>query len=328
MSFILPYLCEKRRIIITFLIFSAVFAVTFYLYRLPISAVLYPTALCLIFGIIIGAFSYVSDYKKHKMLVELKERSDVAIRSQLESFSSVADSDYRSIIDHICDEKHDTERQLTKMYDDMIDYYTTWVHQIKTPIASMRLHLKREDTSLSRKLSSDLLHIEQYVDMVLTYLRMESDTTDYVFREINLDKLLKENIRRLRGDFIMKNISLNFEVTSVSVITDEKWLSFVIGQILSNALKYTKNGSVTITVEEPKTLCISDTGIGIAPEDIPRVFEKGFTGLHGREYSGASGIGLYLCKEICTKLGVPITIESEIDKGTTVRLNLDKKIYS
>ena len=214
------------------------------------------------------------------------------------------------------------------MYDDMIDYYTTWVHQIKTPIASMRLHLKREDTSLSRKLSSDLLHIEQYVDMVLTYLRMESDTTDYVFREINLDKLLKENIRRLRGDFIMKNISLNFEVTSVSVITDEKWLSFVIGQILSNALKYTKNGSVTITVEKPKTLCISDTGIGIAPEDIPRVFEKGFTGLHGREYSGASGIGLYLCKEICTKLGIPITIESEIDKGTTVRLNLDKKIYS
>ena len=170
MSFILPYLREKRRIIITFLIFSAVFAVTFYLYRLPISAVLYPTALCLIFGIIIGAFSYVSDYKKHKMLVELKERSDVAIRSQLESFSSVADSDYRSIIDHICDEKHDTERQLTKMYDDMIDYYTTWVHQIKTPIASMRLHLKQEDTSLSRKLSSDLLHIEQYVDMVLTYL--------------------------------------------------------------------------------------------------------------------------------------------------------------
>lgn len=328
MSFILPYLREKRRIIITFLIFAAVFAVTFYLYRLLISAVLYPTALCLIFGIIIGAFSYVSDYKKHKMLVELKDRSDVAIRSQLELFSSVTDVDYRGIIDHICDEKLETEQNMTKLYDDMIDYYTTWVHQIKTPIASMRLHLKQEDTSLSRKLSSDLLHIEQYVEMVLTYLRMESDTTDYVFRKVNLDKLLKENIRRLRGDFIIKNISLNFEETGVFVITDAKWLSFVIGQILSNALKYTKDGSVTITVEEPKILCISDTGIGIAPEDIPRVFEKGFTGLHGREYSGASGIGLYLCKQICSKLGVPITIESEIDKGTTVRLKLDKKIYT
>ena len=228
-------------------------------------------------------------------------------------FSSVTDVDYRGIIDHICDEKLETEQNMTKLYDDMIDYYTTWVHQIKTPIASMRLHLKQEDTSLSRKLSSDLLHIEQYVEMVLTYLRMESDTTDYVFRKVNLDKLLKENIRRLRGDFIIKNISLNFEETGVFVITDAKWLSFVIGQILSNALKYTKDGSVTITVEEPKILCISDTGIGIAPEDIPRVFEKGFTGLHGREYSGASGIGLYLCKQICSKLGVPITIESEID---------------
>lgn len=328
MSFILQYLLEKRRIIVTFLIFAAVFAVTFYLYRLPLSAVLYPTALCLIFGVIIVAYSCLSDYKKHKALCELKGRSDVAIRSRLVSFSSVTDNDYRGIIDQIFDEKHDTERHMTKLYDDMIDYYTTWVHQIKTPIASMRLHLKQEDTSLSRKLSSDLLHIEQYVEMVLTYLRMESDTTDYVFREIKLDKLLKENLRRLRGDFIMKNISLNYEETDVSVITDEKWLSFVIEQILSNALKYTKNGSVTITVEEPKTLCISDTGIGIAPEDIPRVFEKGFTGLHGREYSTASGIGLYLCKQICVKLGVPITISSEIDKGTTVQLKLDKKKYT
>ena len=224
--------------------------------------------------------------------------------------------------------KSDTERQMTKMYDGMIDYYTTWVHQIKTPIASMRLHLKQEDTSLSHKLSLDLLHIEQYFEMVLTYLRMESETTDFVFREINLDKLLKENIRRLRGDSIMKKISLYFEETGFSVITDEKWLSFAIEKILSNALKYTKNGSVTITVEEPKTLCISDTGIGIAPEDVPRVFENGFTGLHGREYNGASGIGLYLCKQICSKLGVPITIESEIDKGTTVRLKLDKKKYT
>ena len=108
------------------------------------------------------------------------------------------------IIESICKSKLETEQQMTKVYDDMIDYYTTWVHQIKTPIASMRLRLKQEDTSFSRKLSSDLLHIEQYVEMVLTYLRMESDTTDYVFREAELDKILKDNIRRLRGDFIMK----------------------------------------------------------------------------------------------------------------------------
>ena len=328
MSFIIPYLREKLRLILVWVLFAAVFIVSFYLYRLPLLAVLYPTALCFIFGIIIAAFLFVRDYNKHKLLRELKDRSDIVILSQLSLFSSLTDNDYRCIIEQLCDKKHKTEQQKTKMYDDMIDYYTTWVHQIKTPIASMRLHLKQEDTGLSRKLSSDLLHIEQYVEMVLTYLRMESDTTDYVFREIKLDKILKDNIRRLRGDFIMKNISLNFEETDVSVITDEKWLSFVIGQLLSNSLKYTKNGSVTIKVESPKTLCITDTGIGIAPEDIPRVFEKGFTGYHGREYSAASGLGLYLCKQICGRLGVHIAIESEIDKGTTVRLKLDKKVYT
>lgn len=327
MSFILTYIREKRRIIIMLLIFAAVFAVTFYLYRLPVSAVLYPTAICLLIGSVFAVSSFVRSHKKHKILCELKDRSDIVICSQIESFSSLYDNDYRSIIESICKSKLETEQQMTKVYDDMIDYYTTWVHQIKTPIASMRLRLKQEDTSFSRKLSSDLLHIEQYVEMVLTFLRMESDTTDYVFREAELDKILKDNIRRLRGDFIMKNISLNFKSTGVSVITDEKWLSFVIGQILSNSLKYTKKGSVTITVEEPKILCISDTGIGIAPQDIPRIFEKGFTGLHGREYSSASGLGLYLCKQICDKLGTQITVESEIDKGTSVRLKLDKKRY-
>ncbi len=328
MSFIIPYLMEKRRLILVWVLFAAVFIVSFYFYRLPMRAVFYPTVLCLVFGIIIAAFSFARDYNKHKLLRELKDRSDIVILSQLSLFSSLTDNDYRCIIEQLCDKKHKTEQQKTKMYDDMIDYYTTWVHQIKTPIASMRLHLKQEDTGLSRKLSYDLLHIEQYVEMVLTYLRMESDTTDYVFREIKLDKILKDNIRRLRGDFIMKNISLNFEETDVSVITDEKWLSFVIGQLLSNSLKYTKKGSVTIMVESPKTLCITDTGIGIAPEDVPRVFEKGFTGYHGREYSASSGLGLYLCKQICEKLGVPIDIESEIDNGTTVRLKLDKKVYT
>ena len=232
MSFILTYIREKRRIIIMLLIFAAVFAVTFYLYRLPVSAVLYPTAICLLIGSVFAVSSFVRSHKKHKILCELKDRSDIVICSQIESFSSLFDNDYRSIIESICKSKLETEQQMTKVYDDMIDYYTTWVHQIKTPIASMRLRLKQEDTSFSRKLSSDLLHIEQYVEMVLTFLRMESDTTDYVFREAELDKILKDNLRRLRGDFIMKNISLNFKSTGVSVITDEKWLSFVIGQIL------------------------------------------------------------------------------------------------
>ena len=117
---------------------------------------------------------------------------------------------------------------------------------------------------------------------------------------------------------------LEYEPTELQIVTDEKWLSFVIEQILSNALKYTKSGSVKIYLERPKILCIEDTGIGIAPEDLPRIFENGYTGYNGRSDKKASGIGLYLCRRVCDNLGVGISAESELDKGTVIRLDLEQ----
>ena len=122
----------------------------------------------------------------------------------------------------------------------------------------------------------------------------------------------------------MKKLQLTYIPSKETIVSDEKWLSFVIEQLLSNALKYTKKGSVTIFFEEPKTLCISDTGIGIAPEDIPRIFEKGYTGSNGRRDKRASGLGLYLCKEICNRLGAKISIISQVETGTTVKVNLSR----
>ena len=239
-------------------------------------------------------------------------------------YDTIEDEDYRHIIEHLCREIRSIEAQTDSSRKEMIDYYSTWVHQIKTPIASMRLHLKTVDTVLARKLLSGLLHIEQYVDMVLTYLRMGSNTTDYVFREVALDNILRENIRKLRGDFIVKNLALQYEPSGVTVVSDEKWLSFVVGQILSNSLKYTKEGAVTITMEALKTLCIKDTGIGIAPEDLPRIFEQGYTGYNGREEKRASGIGLYLCKQICDRLGHTISVTSTPEVGTEVRIDFSQ----
>lgn len=328
MNFLLQYLREHSRTILTLMFFFAIYAVSFLLYHLPLAAVMYPTVICLLFGLVSACLSIYKAYQKHYRLTELQKLSDVVIQSELKQYTTMDDQDYRRIISHLCSEKQEMEQQMTTAYSEMIDYYTIWVHQIKTPISSMRLHLKKEDTTLSRKLTSDLLHIEQYVEMVLTYLRMGSDTTDYVFREVELDKLLKDNIRKLRGDFIIKKLNLQYTPSDETIITDEKWLSFVIGQILSNALKYTKEGSVSINIEPSKMLCITDTGIGIAPEDIPRIFERGFTGYHGREHTHSSGLGLYLCKEICNRLGIDIDVISEIDKGTTVRLNLNQKLFS
>lgn len=210
----------------------------------------------------------------------------------------------------------------TETSQEMIDYFTIWVHQIKTPIASMRLNLEAEDTRLSQRLKSDLLHIEHYVEMVLTYLKMGAESTDYVFAPVSLDKIIRENLRKLRGDFIIKKLKLDYEPVKETVISDEKWLSFVIEQLLSNALKYTGQGSIAICSEEPKTLCIRDTGIGIAPQDLPRIFERGYTGINGRRDKHASGLGLFLCREICKRLGAEISITSQPESGTTVKIDL------
>ena len=208
---------------------------------------------------------------------------------------------------------------------DMLEYYTLWAHQIKTPIAAMRLRLQSEDSDFSRRLLTDLGRIEQYVEMVLTYLRLEGEGTDYVFREAKLDDIVRPALRRFAGEFIARRLTLDYTPTDVRVFTDEKWLSFVIEQVLSNALKYTPQGGVSVYVEEPKTLCIRDTGIGIAPEDLPRIFERGYTGLQGRADKRASGIGLYLCRRICRNLGHTITAESRPGEGTTVRIKLEEK---
>ncbi|MDE5746762.1 MAG: sensor histidine kinase, partial [Acetatifactor sp.] len=169
-------------------------------------------------------------------------------------------------------------------------------------------------------------HAEQYVDMVLTYLRLGSRETDYVFTHVNLDKLLRECIRKYAGQFIRRHLTLDYRGVDCQVLTDEKWLSFVVEQVLSNALKYTRSGSVSIYLEPPCILCIRDTGIGIAPEDLPRIFEKGYTGYNGRSDKKATGLGLYLCKQICERLMHTITVRSVPGEGTTVCIGLGREV--
>lgn len=206
-----------------------------------------------------------------------------------------------------------------------MDYYTTWVHQIKTPIASMRLLLEKEDSPVSRQLSEELFRVEQYVQMVMTYQRLDSDSTDYVFRQTDVDAVVRGAIRKFAPQFISKGIRLDYVPRQALVVTDEKWLSFVIEQLLSNAIKYTPAGCITIRFQDNNDLTITDTGIGIAPEDLPRIFERGYTGYNGRTDKRASGLGLYLCRRICDALGHGISIRSTPGVGTTVTISLSQK---
>ncbi len=288
---------------------------------MEIGAVIYPAFLCSGVGLIMLVFDFFRVKRRHEMLESVHSISD-AISNVFPEAKSIEDEDYQKIVRLIGEEHSQYRADTTRQYSEMIDYYTVWVHQIKTPIASMRLHLQNEDSAFSRKLYADLHRIEQYVEMVLAFLRLNSENTDYVFREYDLDKIIKQAVKKFSHDFIGRKLSLVYEPINTTVVTDEKWLSFVIEQVLSNALKYTQSGSITISLDADKKLSIRDTGIGIAPEDLPRIFQNGYTGYNGRSDKSASGIGLYLCKRICSNLGHTISATSVINEGTTITIDL------
>lgn len=324
MKLFIMYIKQRKGVILMCTLFFAVFLFTFDIYHLPYQAVAYPALLCAVFAVLIMIFDFMRVRAKHKILMGIQKHPFYML-DMLPEPADIEIRDYTEIIRSLYDSRRKLENSMYERYYDMVDYYTMWVHQIKTPIASMRLNLQNEDSPLSRKLSSDLFRIEQYVEMVLVFLRLDSESSDYVIREYDLDDIIKQAVRRFAGEFISRKLSLKYEPVDTKILTDEKWLLFVIEQILSNALKYTKIGGVSVYLEEPEILCIKDTGIGIAQGDLPRVFEKGYTGYNGRSDKRASGIGLYLSKQICGKLGHEISISSVLDSGTVVRIDFSRR---
>lgn len=318
------YIHQNRRLLIIQAVFAAVFIVTFILYRLPITAVLYPLGICVAIGCCFLIYDYRKVKVRHEKFREIQNFMDISVDG-LPKPESIADEDYSRIIELLCQEISGTVTNMNLRYDNMIEYYTVWAHQIKTPIAAMKLRLQNEDSRFSRNISSELLRIEQYVEMVLVFLRLDSSSTDYVIKEYELDDIVRQAVKKFAGEFIQRKLTLNYDEVKMSVITDEKWLSFVIEQILSNALKYTRNGGVSIYLENGGVLCIKDTGIGIEAEDLPRIFEKGYTGYNGRGDKKASGIGLYLCKRICKNLGHSISAVSAPGEGTIIKIDISRK---
>lgn len=325
MKFFFLYLRQRLKIVGIFALFSAVFASVFMLYHIDAKAVFYPCLVCGFAGAVIFVFDFIKVRKKHIFLCNIKNLSASLITS-LPNAVSVDDKDYQQIIENLIEEQKAFENSTEIRYYDMVSYYTVWAHQIKTPISSMRLTLQKEDSLFSRKLSRELFKIEQYVDMVLTFLRLGSDSTDFVIREYDLDEIIKQSVKKFAGEFIDRKLRLEYDAVSVKAVTDEKWISFVIEQILSNALKYTKEGAVKIYGKDGDIICIEDSGIGISPEDLPRVFENGYTGYNGRTDKKASGIGLYLCRNICGKLGHKISVESVLGQGTLVMIDFHREI--
>lgn len=324
MRLLFRYLKQRRRMIAAFALCCMIFFVFFMMYHLPLAAALYPALLCALLIVFYAAFDFKRVRKRHAALERLRALS-AELMETLPDADTIESEDYQQLIRLLREERRRTLAMEREKQARLIDYYTTWGHQIKTPIAAMRLQLQNEDSKLSRTVSLELTRIEQYVEMLLACLRLDSDSTDYVLRKYDLDGVVRQAVRRFSGEFISRRLKLNYEPTDIRVVTDEKWLTFVLEQVLSNALKYTREGEISIYAEDGNALLIRDTGVGIAPEDLPRIFENGYTGLNGREDRRASGLGLHLCRRILSKLGFGISVSSELGKGTLVRIDLAQK---
>ena len=320
------YLKQRVKSILLMSGCALIYFVCFAMYHLPLRATIYPMILCLTLCIIYLILDFKRVKQKTEALQHIENVPEV-LEEYLPSAESVLETAYQSVIHELRQKQQELQRTMNQNYQEMTDYYTVWAHQIKTPIASMRLHLQNEDSALSRQLLGDLFRIEQYVEMVMMFLRLGSTSTDYVIREYELTPILNQTIKKFAGEFILRKLTIHYEPVEATVLTDEKWLSFVIEQLLSNALKYTRKGGITIRYDAEKhTLHIEDTGIGIAPEDLPRIFENGYTGYNGRRDKKASGLGLYLCKTICDKLNHTLSITSTPDMGTEVSLTFPVKL--
>lgn len=317
------FIHENLFISAIFLLFFIIFALVFSLYNIETEAVLYASLLCLSASIIIGTIRFIFYYRKHKMKQKLIKNITL-FYNKLPEPETLAEQDYQKMLCNLGEIHNETLTAWQTQRQNSMDYYSAWIHQIKTPISVMNMLLQSEDTEENRILSSELFRIEQYTEMALTYLRLDSNSTDFVFHEYNLDDIIRQAVHKYAPQFIRRKIKLVYKPVQISVLTDEKWLLFIIEQLLSNAIKYTKHGSVTITVTSEKLLRIADTGIGIAPEDLPRIFEKGFTGYNGRTDKKSTGLGLYLCKQTAEKLSLQISVSSEPGVGSVFTINLYK----
>ena len=323
MEILKSYLKKNIKVYILFVVFIAIFFIMFYLYNLPLEALIYTESFCFL-AALVASFSDFVNYRESYKKLKFLEKNILNDLEDLPKSLDIRIDYYHKIIEKLYEELEKLTQENRQKNTDMVDYYSMWVHQIKTPIAAMNFLLDNEE--IDRKiLQQELFKIERYVEMVLTYIRLDSMSSDYVITKINLDEVVKDSVKKYATIFINKKIKLNYVSHETMVISDKKWLSFAFEQILGNSVKYSgTGGEITIETCENK-LVIEDKGIGIKEEDLPRIFEKGFTGFNGRYEKKSSGLGLYLCKKTLDKLGHHIEISSKVGEGTRVEITFPKE---
>lgn len=319
------YVKSRRYILLLFAVCSLLHVVVLFVYGCDPEPVLYATFLYVVLLLGLGIYDFFRKRRKWKILQKYDSKSDKRLWKIITENEPVGIA-YQGIVSRLEDELRGSIHANVQKEKELSDFYTMWVHQIKTPIAALRLLLQTTPENVSG-MKGELFKIERYVDIVLNYLRMEDMGGDLLLRHYSVEAMVKQVVKKYSPLFIQSKLSLKLEDLEKTVLTDEKWMVFVLEQILSNALKYTKKGYIRVSASvselnniKTTELMIEDTGIGICAEDLPRIFERSYTGYNGRDDKKASGLGLYLCKNILQKLGHEIVISSLPGQGTVVKL--------
>lgn len=321
-SMLVGYLKSRMGLLLLFLLQFVVLLLVLGLYGLSLTPALYATLILCVLILLVGLLDYRRYAKSIRTLEQIKNQASL----HLEELPQVSDAQkalYGDIINLLERRCQKLAQEAKKREEATAQYYIIWSHQAKTPLAAMRLLLQEEERDYSA-LQQELFKAEQYVDMALQYQRLSTLSTDLVLRSCSVEELVKQAVKEVASLFIHKKIKLELGSLEGSILTDKKWMLFVLEQLLTNAVKYTPTGSVTICCQQ-STLFIKDTGMGISPEDLPRIFEWGYTGYNGHGENRSTGIGLSLCKKTLSMLGHSISIRSQLGVGTTVALDLSRK---
>ncbi len=312
-----------KRDVFLFLLFSGIILFLLYLQDHSVRYGIYAIGICaFIYGVVL-LLSYIKDRTRREELKKTEENLSVEL-GDMPAAESETEAIYQRMIERLYEERLHADENRRRMICENTDYYTMWMHQIKTPISAMNLMLQSEDLPSKRnKMKNELFRIQQYVEMALRYLSITDRESDFVIQRYDLSEIVKDVLKKYSMVFYEKKLGIEFEEFHYQIITDKKWMSFVIEQLISNSVKYTNEGKITLSFdkEHGKELRITDTGIGISSEDLPLVFEKGYTGFNGHMDKRATGIGLYLTKKVVERLGISIRIESVVAQGTTVILS-------
>lgn len=285
-----------------------------FVFNVPITAIVY----ILLLLILVFGFWFFGEYRKRSvyykdLIAALDSLDKKYLISEITEPASFADSEiYYSILKEASKSMNDEIAKHKRASKDYKDYIENWVHEIKTPISAMHLALENSSIEYSSQIAGDLDNIEKFVLNALYYARISVAEKDYLIKETTLSAIVKQALKYNSRSLIANHIAIELENLDISLFTDIKWITFILSQIISNAVKYRKSSNSKLiftgeSAEEKVILKISDNGIGIPQSDLPRIFEKGFTGINGRKFGASTGMGLYMCAKLCAKLGIEIS---------------------